>query len=58
MAAGPHRMSGDARRHPPPSNFTRVENRPPMSSFMCRNGPQCRKYQEGLRYYPAAVMYS
>lgn len=25
----------------------RFENRPPMSTILCRNGPQCRKLQEG-----------
>lgn len=46
MATGFQRVSGDARRYPS-SNFTRVENRPPMSTVLCRNGPQCRKFQEG-----------
>lgn len=47
MAAGFQRMSGDARRYPS-SNFNRTENRPPMNNVLCRNGPQCRKFQEGL----------
>ena len=46
MAAGFQRVSGDARRYPS-SNLTRSENRPPMSNVLCRNGPQCRKFQEG-----------
>ncbi len=46
MAAGFHRLSGDARRYPS-STFVRGENRPPMNNILCRNGPQCRKYQEG-----------
>jgi len=47
MATGFHRMSGDARRHPSSSSFNRSENRPPMNNVLCRNGPQCRKFQEG-----------
>lgn len=46
MAAGYPRMSGDARRYPS-SNFGRNENRPPMNHVLCRNGPQCRKFQDG-----------
>lgn len=46
MATGFQRASGDARRYPS-SNFNRSENRPPMSSTLCRNGPQCRKFAEG-----------
>ena len=46
MAAGFQRMSGDARRYPS-SNLNRSENRPPMNNVLCRNGPQCRKFQEG-----------
>lgn len=46
MAAGFQRMSGDARKYPS-SNLNRSENRPPMSNILCRNGPQCRKFQEG-----------
>lgn len=46
MAAAFQRMSGDARRYPS-SNYSRPENRPPMSNVLCRNGPQCRKFQEG-----------
>ncbi|CAK4030109.1 related to PAB-dependent poly(A)-specific ribonuclease subunit pan3 [Lecanosticta acicola] len=45
MANASFRMSGDGRR----SN--RYENRPPASSILCRNGPQCRKYQEGTCNY-------
>ncbi|KAF2162145.1 hypothetical protein M409DRAFT_69355 [Zasmidium cellare ATCC 36951] len=29
----------------------RFENRPPMSTILCRNGPQCRKLQEGTCHY-------
>lgn len=39
MASAPVRVSGR------PNRF--VENRPPMSTILCRNGPQCRKLQEG-----------
>lgn len=43
MASQTYRVtSGDSRR---PS---RMENRPPMSTVLCRNGPQCRKFVEGL----------
>lgn len=43
MASLPYRVSsGDSRR---PS---RLENRPPMSTVLCRNGPQCRKFVEGM----------
>lgn len=46
MASQPYRVSsGDARR---PS---RMENRPPMSTVLCRNGPQCRKYVEGTHFH-------
>lgn len=41
MATVPFRTTGDARRP------NRYENRPPMSTVLCRNGPQCRKFQEG-----------
>ncbi|KAK3679109.1 PAB-dependent poly(A)-specific ribonuclease subunit 3 [Vermiconidia calcicola] len=50
MAAGFQRVSGDARRYPS-SSFTRTENRPPMGTVLCRNGPQCRKFQEGTCNY-------
>ena len=46
MAAGFQRTSGDARRYIT-TNPVRTENRPPMNGVLCRNGPQCRKYQEG-----------
>lgn len=46
MAAGFQRISGDARKYPS-STHSRTENRPPMSNVLCRNGPQCRKFQEG-----------
>lgn len=39
MASAPIRVSGR------PNRF---ENRPPMSTILCRNGPQCRKLQEGM----------
>lgn len=46
MASGFSQMSGDARRH---WSGNRYENRPPVSrSTPCKNGPLCRKYQEGL----------
>ena len=41
MATVPFRVSGDGRR---PSRY---ENRNPMSNIQCRNGPHCRKFQEG-----------
>ncbi|KAI7282375.1 PAB-dependent poly(A)-specific ribonuclease subunit pan3 [Hortaea werneckii] len=48
MAAGPQRVSGDARRYNSYGGFNhRFENQRPMSQQLCRNGPQCRKYQEG-----------
>ena len=51
MATGfQQRMSGDARRFPS-TGYTRTENRPPMSTVLCRNGPQCRKFQEGACCY-------
>jgi len=45
MASVPFRTSGDSRRP------NRYENRPPMSTVLCRNGPQCRKFQEGTCGY-------
>jgi hypothetical protein len=51
MAAGINRMSGDARRFPSPGTFNnRYENQRPMNT-LCRNGPQCRKFQEGTCSY-------
>jgi len=48
MAAGFPMQSGDARRHPLGNHRSgRLENQRPMSGQLCRNGPQCRKYQEG-----------
>ncbi|KAI6916209.1 hypothetical protein KC341_g19115, partial [Hortaea werneckii] len=48
MAAGPQRVSGDARRYNSYGGFNqRFENQRPMSQQLCRNGPQCRKFQEG-----------
>lgn len=49
MATTTFRM-GDARRQ------NRYENRPPMSTVLCRNGPQCRKFQEGLMFKRANKM--
>lgn len=50
MASLPYRVSsGDTRR---PS---RLENRQPSSTVLCRNGPQCRKFVEGKRI-PAYCM--
>lgn len=50
MASLPYRVSsGDSRR---PS---RLENRPPMSTVLCRNGPQCRKFVEGMHFTAAKV---
>ncbi|WPH03530.1 PAB-dependent poly(A)-specific ribonuclease subunit pan3 [Acrodontium crateriforme] len=53
MAAGFQRISGDARRYSPQSsnNSSRFETRPSMNHTLCRNGPQCRKYQEGTCNY-------
>jgi len=48
MAAVFSMQSGDARRHASASHRnSRFENQRPMSNQLCRNGPQCRKYQEG-----------
>jgi len=48
MAAVFPMQSGDARRHPSASHRNnRLENQRPMSNQLCRNGPQCRKFQEG-----------
>ncbi|KAK5705886.1 PAB-dependent poly(A)-specific ribonuclease subunit 3 [Elasticomyces elasticus] len=33
------------------ANVSVAENQRPMSSQLCRNGPQCRKYQEGTCHY-------
>jgi len=47
MASAFPQMSGDARRHYP-SGSTRFENRPPVNrATPCKNGPLCRKFQEG-----------
>ncbi|KAF2726055.1 hypothetical protein K431DRAFT_214020 [Polychaeton citri CBS 116435] len=48
MAAQP-RVSGDARRYHSGSRFG--ENRPPTYTILCRNGPNCRKRQEGTCNY-------
>jgi len=48
MASAFPQMSGDARRHFP-SGPNRYENRAPVGRpTTCKNGPLCRKYQEGL----------
>lgn len=41
MASVPFRVSGDGRKP------NRYENRNPMNTVQCRNGPHCRKFQEG-----------
>lgn len=47
MASAFPQMSGDARRHYP-SGSNRYENRPPVNrQTPCKNGPLCRKFQEG-----------
>lgn len=47
MASAFPQMSGDARRHYP-SGSNRYENRPPVNrQTSCKNGPLCRKFQEG-----------
>lgn len=47
MASAFPQMSGDARRHYP-SGAARYENRPPVNrTTPCKNGPLCRKFQEG-----------
>lgn len=47
MASAFPQMSGDARRHYP-SGTPRYENRPPVNrATPCKNGPLCRKFQEG-----------
>lgn len=47
MASAFTQMSGDARRHYP-SGTPRYENRPPVNrATPCKNGPLCRKFQEG-----------
>jgi hypothetical protein len=47
MAAAYAPMSGDARRHYP-AGSNRYENRAPVNrQTTCKNGPLCRKYQEG-----------
>lgn len=52
MASLPYRVSsGDARRP------TRLENRQPVSTVMCRNGPQCRKFLEGNHIAACHVNY-
>lgn len=48
MASAYPQMSGDARRHFS-SGPNRYENRAPVGRpTTCKNGPLCRKYQEGL----------
>ena len=52
MASAFSQMSGDARRHYP-SGTTRYENRPPVNrATPCKNGPLCRKFQEGRIPFP------
>jgi hypothetical protein len=52
MASAFTQMSGDARRHYP-SGTPRYENRPPVNrATPCKNGPLCRKFQEGRIPYP------
>lgn len=52
MATGFQRLSGDARRITLSSSANRFsENQRPMSSILCRNGPQCRKFTEGTQYW-------
>lgn len=52
MASAFSQMSGDARRHYP-SGTPRYENRPPVNrATPCKNGPLCRKFQEGRIPYP------
>jgi hypothetical protein len=52
MASAFPQMSGDARRHYP-SGSTRFENRPPVNrATPCKNGPLCRKFQEGWTLCP------
>lgn len=52
MASAFPQMSGDARRHYP-SGAARYENRPPVNrATPCKNGPLCRKFQEGWILFP------
>lgn len=52
MASAFSQMSGDARRHYP-SGTPRYENRPPVNrATPCKNGPLCRKFQEGRIPFP------
>jgi hypothetical protein len=56
MAAGFAGESGDARRHMSSSfrnnsgrgTLSNDQNQRPVNNQLCRNGPQCRKFQEGL----------
>jgi len=58
MASAFPQMSGDARRHYP-SGSTRYENRPPVNrATPCKNGPLCRKFQEGWILLPPFVIVS
>lgn len=48
MAHAQFRSQGEARRYPSsPVTSNRYENRAPVNTVLCRNGPQCRKHQEG-----------
>lgn len=52
MASAFPQMSGDARRHYS-SGSNRYENRPPVNrQTPCKNGPLCRKFQEGSLMCP------
>lgn len=55
MASAFPQMSGDARRHYP-SGSTRYENRAPVNrATPCKNGPLCRKFQEGRILCPLYI---
>lgn len=56
MASAFSQMSGDARRHYP-SGTPRYENRPPVNrATPCKNGPLCRKFQEGRIPFPILLL--
>lgn len=57
MERSAQRMSGDARRYISASLPNRYENQPPgiAPAKLCRNGPQCRKNQEGLLPFSAGL---
>lgn len=60
MASAFPQMSGDARRHYPSgsgSGSTRYENRAPLNrATPCKNGPLCRKFQEGRTFAPCVIV--